>query len=178
MRKRGKPRPFDDVGGKFDTTPKRESCLPTVEPVLVGHKGDLTIHGPLVFQTPIGRRNNTKELFAKVMAEGGFAAAAVSVPPMEGPPIGFTLMLQANRGESRRLHLDWYGLCRTCANWGDKVGAWKRGSLDVYVCGCSESELSGQHTTSSGLCPKWESFDPEVESELKAEWDRGENPGE
>jgi hypothetical protein len=100
------------------------------------------------------------------------------IQPVEDPSKSIKLYLRIIRRESRRLHLDWLGQCRTCNHWGVRLGVYQRGNLEEHPCKCPESELSEKCTTSTGHCPKWESFDPETVSELKAEWDRGENPGE
>lgn len=61
------------------------------------------------------------------------------------------------RGESIRLHLDWWGKCRTCAWWkGDRT------TQEAGPCSNEESPLFYQTTWSEGRCTEWASFDMEV----------------
>lgn len=73
--------------------------------------------------------------------------------------------------ESRRLHLDWHGKCRTCKFWQgtDELNEnkevirhrWKSGP-----CINPESPFYQLNLFTEGYCQEWSSFDPEVENEL------------
>lgn len=73
--------------------------------------------------------------------------------------------------ESLRLHLDWYGKCRTCKFWQgtdelDKEGNVIRAKWDSGLCTHPKSPFYQLNVFTEGYCQEWESFDPEVENEL------------
>lgn len=73
-----------------------------------------------------------------------------------------------DKEESKRLHMDWWGKCRTCRFWqgtdeGDNV-RWNPGQ-----CVNPESELYQQETWTEGHCVKWDSFDIDVAFEILEE---------
>ena len=56
--------------------------------------------------------------------------------------------------ESVRLHLDWWGKCRTCKWWlGQRV------TMEAGVCSNSDSSLHNEETWTEGNCKEWDSFD-------------------
>jgi len=68
--------------------------------------------------------------------------------------------------ESKRLHLDWWGQCRTCKHWNSTND---RPNMGRFSCFAKESELYLQRTSSSGHCPKWDSFDVDVALDVMEE---------
>lgn len=75
-----------------------------------------------------------------------------------------------SKAESMRLHLDWWGNCRTCRFWHgtDKVSS-REGAPDFVQprwndspCTNPKSPLFGQECTTEGECKKWDSFDVDV----------------
>jgi len=60
--------------------------------------------------------------------------------------------------ESNRLHLDWWGQCRTCKHWQAPE---ERPNLGSWACGNEKSPLHQNLTQSGGQCEEWESFDGE-----------------
>jgi len=66
--------------------------------------------------------------------------------------------------EVYRWHEDWWNQCRTCKFWnGDRV------LMDDGPCDNEKSDLFQISTTSSGECPKWDSFDTEIAFKLLEE---------
>lgn len=77
-----------------------------------------------------------------------------------------------NRQESIRIHLDWWGKCRTCRFYnGD------RGALGLAPAGCMNeaSPLHAETVTHEGHCGKWDTFDSDVAFGLMSLWERGVN---
>ena len=73
-----------------------------------------------------------------------------------------------NKEESKRLHMDWWGKCRTCKFWqGTDVG--KQIRWNPGQCANPVSELYLQETWTEGHCHKWDSFDIETALELLQE---------
>lgn len=73
-----------------------------------------------------------------------------------------------SKDESKRLHMDWWGKCRTCLFWagtdeGNSV-RWNPGP-----CMNPKSDLYQQETWTEGYCSKWDSFDIEVALEMMEE---------
>lgn len=73
--------------------------------------------------------------------------------------------------ESRRLHMDWWGKCRTCKFWEGTDGfdvvfhpRWNPG-----LCNNKESLLYNQETWTEGHCEKWDSFDIDTALEMLQE---------
>ncbi len=66
--------------------------------------------------------------------------------------------------ESKRLHLDWCGQCRTCKHWNSPVD---RPVTGGFPCVNKASPLYAQETTSDGYCEKWDSFDEPRKDEIK-----------
>jgi hypothetical protein len=66
--------------------------------------------------------------------------------------------------EPVRLHLDWWGQCRTCRYWQteEREG---RGSFDGE-CKSLSSPLRGQTTSTEGECPAWDSYDEDAALEV------------
>ncbi len=81
---------------------------------------------------------------------------------MSNPPLG--------SNESKRLHLDWWGKCRTCRFWdgADKISPREGREPMVQIrwepapCTNPASPLYGQETRTEGHCKKWDSFDVDV----------------
>lgn len=80
-----------------------------------------------------------------------------------------------DKEQSRRLHADWWGKCRTCRFWqgcdaGNGSGTpgnqirWTPGP-----CTNPASDLYNQETWTDGHCAKWDSFDLETALEILAE---------
>ena len=80
-----------------------------------------------------------------------------------------------DKQESKRLHMDWWGKCRTCRFWqgtnaGDGSGSmgnqtrWNPG-----LCNNPKSPLFEQETWTEGHCDKWDSFDIDVALEMMGE---------
>jgi len=61
--------------------------------------------------------------------------------------------------ESKRLHLDWWGKCRTCKHWNSTSD---RPNMGRFSCFAEKSELHLHRTSSSGHCPEWDSFDEDT----------------
>ena len=77
-----------------------------------------------------------------------------------------------NKEQSKLIHMDWWGKCRTCRFWqGTDVGngdgtmsnqvRWKDGP-----CSNPSSDLYIQETSIEGHCSKWDSFDIETALEI------------
>jgi len=67
--------------------------------------------------------------------------------------------------ESRRIHQDWWGNCRTCRFWsGDCV------KIGAGVCTNERSPVNQgfrlRTTQSGGKCDDWDSFDVDVALEI------------
>lgn len=58
--------------------------------------------------------------------------------------------------ESTRVHLDWWGQCRTCKNWSTEDGR----MMIEGECRCDKSSFYGLETWRDGRCGYWETFDP------------------
>jgi len=57
---------------------------------------------------------------------------------------------------SLRIHIDWWGKCRTCKEWdGERVQGFQG------KCDHPQGVFRGSTTTSEGRCPDWESYDYE-----------------
>jgi predicted ATP-dependent serine protease len=75
--------------------------------------------------------------------------------------------------ESVRLHIDWYGKCRTCKFWNGASEPFKTSSRvhlrwNPSKCENSQSPLFDQVTHTGGHCEKWETFDtPGAEEALR-----------
>lgn len=67
--------------------------------------------------------------------------------------------VQISKTESRRLHLDWWGKCRTCLHWtGDmsNIGVISAGAVLRHgTCTSERSSLYGEETSTDGHCPEW-----------------------
>ena len=80
-------------------------------------------------------------------------------------------MVDPQRKESVRLHLDWTGKCKTCQFWNVPDGtAIVRGSsgtsLAIFECSNVRSAQNGRKMDSEGNCPQWDCFD--VDTALEA----------
>lgn len=66
--------------------------------------------------------------------------------------------MSVSKEESIRLHMDWWGKCRTCRHWNGADDAnfirWQPAK-----CENKDSDLYGQETHIGVHCPKWDSFD-------------------
>lgn len=73
-----------------------------------------------------------------------------------------------DKEESKQLHMDWWGKCRTCKFWnGADSGKHRRWLPALYEN--PESDLHGQETWTEGHCSKWDSFDIETALEMLKE---------
>jgi len=74
--------------------------------------------------------------------------------------------------ERIRIHLDWYGECRTCEFWkGDRADVHYMGE-----CGNKESDMYLKDTTHCGHCRWWKTFDDESRK-IAVDWDgQGTSP--
>lgn len=84
-----------------------------------------------------------------------------------------------NKETSRRLHMDWWGKCRTCRHWhgadagdGSDTAADNQPRWHPANCENPDSDLFGQETWTEGYCPKWDSFDLETAYEMMEEVER------
>jgi hypothetical protein len=69
--------------------------------------------------------------------------------------------------ESKRIHQDYWGQCRTCRWWGGDRASGMEGR-----CTSPRSELSGSLTQRNGYCEnEWDSFDVDVALEIMGEND-------
>lgn len=70
-----------------------------------------------------------------------------------------------DKEESKRLHLDWWGKCRTCVFWGgtdeNKNLRWNPGP-----CNNLKSKFYEKITWTEGYCEKWDSFDIDTAFEI------------
>ena len=64
--------------------------------------------------------------------------------------------------ESRRLHTDWFGNCRTCKFWNGEDNG-KHIRWNPSPCTNHRSPLYGTETWTEGNCQEWVSFDPSIE---------------
>ena len=71
--------------------------------------------------------------------------------------------------ESKRLHLDWWGKCRTCKWWSTPTNPTVRPNMDGFTCLAEDSTLHLKSTTSNGYCGEWDSFDPDVALKVLSE---------
>ena len=68
------------------------------------------------------------------------------------------------KSESLRIHIDWWGKCRTCSCWhGDRL---EMLTLAKGMCGNSRSPLFGALSTCEGYCPVWSTFDEAIAREI------------
>jgi hypothetical protein len=59
--------------------------------------------------------------------------------------------------EKLRIHIDWWGKCRTCTHWsGDRV------SMKEGPCVAPGGPLQGQVTWTEGHCAAWTTFDAAI----------------
>jgi hypothetical protein len=76
---------------------------------------------------------------------------------------------------SRRLHMDWWGKCRTCRYWHGTDAGDGSGRMGNQVrwqdspCTNPASDRYQEVTTTEGHCSKWDSFDVETALELLQE---------
>ena len=77
--------------------------------------------------------------------------------------------------ESKRLHLDWWGNCRTCKHWSGRRTT--DGTTGVVISEEAHRDLVGtcysnagpfylRHTRPNGRCVQWDSFDVDVALEV------------
>jgi hypothetical protein len=72
-----------------------------------------------------------------------------------------------DREESIRLHMDWWGKCRTCRHWhGAAGGLLGEERWEPALCENPVSDMYGKETWTEGECRKWDSFDIDVALEL------------
>ena len=70
-------------------------------------------------------------------------------------------MLKILNSESLRLHMDWWGKCRTCDFWKGQ-----RKTMEDGMCDQPQGDFGGEITTSEGHCGNWETYDSEVALEI------------
>ena len=72
--------------------------------------------------------------------------------------------------ESRRLHMDWWGKCRTCRFWNgaDQIFGDNKKRLRLMPAKCENprSTMHGEEVWSDGHCPQWDSFDIDIALEV------------
>jgi hypothetical protein len=61
--------------------------------------------------------------------------------------------------ESYRIHLDWWGKCRTCTHW---EGPREKSAPRTAKCSSASSDRYGLRSTWDGYCPEWDSFDTDT----------------
>ena len=71
-----------------------------------------------------------------------------------------------DKAERERIHLDWWGKCRTCRWWNSTND---RPNMGEFSCFAEASTLYLQRTTSSGYCTEWDSFDIDTAIEIMQE---------
>jgi hypothetical protein len=77
-----------------------------------------------------------------------------------------------DKEESKRLHMDWWGKCRTCRFWQGTDAGNGDGSVGNQIrwnpgqCSNPSSDLYGQETWTEGHCNQWDTFDLETAVEL------------
>jgi len=71
--------------------------------------------------------------------------------------------------ESYRIHLDWWGKCRTCKFWGGIKESIKDG-----LCNNVDSDLFNVETTIDGYCSKWDTFDEDTAYDVLIYWEQYE----
>jgi len=77
--------------------------------------------------------------------------------------------------ESKWLHTDWWGQCRTCKHWSGQRG--RRLHLvgeEIYrdrvgTCYSNDSPFYLRHVRRNGYCSEWDSFDLDVAIEVMEE---------
>ncbi len=73
--------------------------------------------------------------------------------------------MMIDKEESIRLHMGWWGMCRTCRHWtgtdSEDRPRWHPGK-----CTNPKSPLFEEETWISGECPKWDSFDIDTALEI------------
>lgn len=74
-----------------------------------------------------------------------------------------------DKRESKRIHEDWWGECRTCRFWMGNRETF--GNTGFDKCNNDKSDFYNQETLRSGFCKKWDSFDIDVALALLEEWD-------
>jgi hypothetical protein len=73
---------------------------------------------------------------------------------------------------SLRIHMDWWGKCRTCRFWnGANGGHFNDPRWEPAICENPASLHHGKETWTEGHCPKWDSYDIETAFELMEEWE-------
>jgi hypothetical protein len=79
-----------------------------------------------------------------------------------------------DKEQSKLIHMDWWGKCRSCRFWGgsDKNNG-PRGDI-IYrwnpgLCTNEKSDMYQRETWTEGHCPKWDSFDIDTALELMQE---------
>ncbi len=71
-------------------------------------------------------------------------------------------MTQISKEESRRLHIDWWGKCRTCRFWASTDPR----RMEPAQCTNPRSNMLNQETWTEGHCPQWDSFDIDTALEV------------
>jgi len=75
-------------------------------------------------------------------------------------------IIAKGHAESVRIHMDWWGKCRTCKHWSGDRGTMKPGS-----CLNPASDMHEKETWTEGHCKEWDSFDVDAAIEVMAEDD-------
>ena len=68
--------------------------------------------------------------------------------------------------ESHRIHLDWWGKCRTCEHW---QGNREKSEPATAKCDCGMSDRCGLRSTWDGYCKEWDSFDIDTALQIMEE---------
>jgi hypothetical protein len=70
--------------------------------------------------------------------------------------------MKVRRSEELRIHMDWWGKCRSCQFWlGD------RETMADGMCNQPRGDFGGEITTSEGHCGNWESYAIEAAMEIR-----------
>jgi len=79
--------------------------------------------------------------------------------------------------ESKRIHLDWWGKCRTCRHWAGPRRDVAKAARDAFYqnthdyprCTNEQSPLYWKLVGGGGHCEEWDSFDVDVALEIMEE---------
>lgn len=83
-----------------------------------------------------------------------------------------------DKEQSKLIHIEWWGKCRSCRFWGGTDAGDGSGSLRNQArwnpgpCTNEASDMYQKETWTEGHCSKWDSFDIETAFELMDENER------
>lgn len=71
---------------------------------------------------------------------------------------------------SKRIHLDWWGYCRSCHFW--KTNDPERFDITNTKCGNINSPMFDENTWTEGKCDYWDSYDTDTAIEVMEDDER------